>query len=125
MKALIFVLSIILFISPQIVSAQTKPTEKAVISVPGAQDEWCKEKIENYLSREYGIISSNLNYHRRMLTVKWYTDRTNIENIKTAVANLGYDAGDVTANPEAYFRLPVTHRHIPLTHDKSDSTKTQ
>ena len=124
MRTLITSFILFLIVAPGRTISQTKPVEKAVISVPGAQDEACKERIENYLRREDGIISSNLNYHRRTLTVKWYTDRTNIENIKTAVANLGYDAGDVKANPEAYYRLPVTCRHVPLdTNNKSDSTQ--
>ena len=38
--------------------------------------------------------------------------RTNIENIKTALANLGYDADDVTADPDAYKRLPITCQHM-------------
>jgi mercuric ion binding protein len=44
--------------------------------------------------------------------VVWYADRTNIETIKTALANMGYDADDVTADPDAYKRLPVTCQHI-------------
>jgi hypothetical protein len=33
-------------------------------------------------------------------------DRTNIENVKTAIANIGFDADDVTAEPSAYQKLP-------------------
>lgn len=91
-------------------AAAQKPV-KAVISVPGAQDEPCKIRIENYLKREYGIVESNVNYRRHTVTVKYLPDRTNIENIKTAIANLGYDADDVKANPESYNRLPKDHRH--------------
>lgn len=91
-------------------SLAQKPV-KAVISVPGAQDEPCKIRIENYLSREYGIVSAIVNYHRRTVTVKYLPDRTNIENVKTAIANCGYDADDVKANPESYSRLPIDHRH--------------
>ena len=42
------------------------------------------------------------------MTVKYLTDRTNIEEIKTAIANCGYDADDVPATEEAYQRLPKT-----------------
>lgn len=91
-------------------TAQKKPV-KATIEVPGAQDEWCKEHIENYLKREYGIISAVVNYHRHYIRVQFVPDRTNIENIKTAIANLGYDADDVTKNEESFQRLPIDHRH--------------
>lgn len=84
---------------------------KVVISIPGAQDEACKTRIENYLKREYGVTSSNVNYRRNTVTIQYLTDRTNAENLKTALANLGYDADDVKANPESYKRLPKTCQH--------------
>ena len=61
---------------------------------------------------EDGVSSVKADYRKHTVTVAWYTDRTNIENIKTALANMGYDADDVTADPDAYKRLPVTCRHI-------------
>ena len=92
--------------------AQTKAVQKAVIQTPGVQCEACKTRIENRLKHEDGISSVKADYRKHTVTVVWYTDRTNIENIKTALANLGYDADDVTAEPDAYKRLPATCRHI-------------
>lgn len=110
MKTVIFsVLSLLLFATPKDIPAQ-KPT-KVVINVPGAQDEACKTRIENYLKREYGVVESNVNYRRHTVTVKFIPARTNIENIKTAIANLGYDADDVKANPESRKRLPKNCQH--------------
>lgn len=91
--------------------AQRKAVEKAVISTPGVQCEACKTRIENYLTHEYGIASVKADYKRHTVTVSWYTDRTNIENIKTGIANLGYDADDVSAEPDAQKRLPKTCQH--------------
>ena len=34
-------------------------------------------------------------------------ERTNIENVKTAIANAGYDADDVPAEQAAYQKLPT------------------
>jgi len=110
MKTLIFIATAILFLSSPVHSVAQKPA-KVTISVPGAQDEWCKTHIENFLKREYGVVSSNVNYRRHVVTVQYLTDRTNVENIKTAIANLGYDADDVTANPDSYKRLPKDHQH--------------
>jgi hypothetical protein len=42
------------------------------------------------------------------VNVTYFKDRTNPENIKTAIANIGYDADDVTAEPDAYKKLPKT-----------------
>ncbi len=89
-----------------------KSTQKAIINTPGVQCEACKTRIENRLVHEDGVSSVKADYKRHTVTVVWYKDRTNIENIKTALANMGYDADDVTAEPDAYKRLPKTCQHI-------------
>lgn len=86
--------------------AQQKPVGKAVISVPGVQCEKCKERIELYLTRQYGVGSVNVNWRKKNVTVSWYTDRTDIEQVKTHIANCGYDADDVTADEKAQKKLP-------------------
>lgn len=108
-----FILGIIVLTTFSISSfAQQKGIQKAVIKTPGVQCEACKTRIENHLAHEQGISSVKADYRKHTVAVVWYTDRTNIENIKTALANMGYDADDVTADPDAYKRLPVTCRHI-------------
>ncbi|MEO6539240.1 MAG: heavy-metal-associated domain-containing protein [Ferruginibacter sp.] len=86
--------------------AQQKVADKAIIKTPTVQCEQCKSKIENYLAHQYGITSVKVDYKKKATTVTWLTDRTNIEIIKAAIANAGYDADDVTADEGAYKRLP-------------------
>ena len=86
--------------------AQTKPMETVKINTPTVQCESCKNRIETYLKRYNGITSVNVNYKKKQTTVKYVTDRINEEEIKAAIANAGYDANDVTANPDSYKRLP-------------------
>lgn len=78
----------------------------AKISVPTVQCKMCKESIERYFYKEEGVQSMKVDFKKKVATVKYYTDRTNIENIKTAIANVGYDADDVTANEDSYNDLP-------------------
>ena len=85
---------------------QQKATDKAVINTPTVQCDMCKDKIENFLAHQEGIISAKVNVKKKTTTVAWITDRTNIEIIKTAIANAGYDADDVTADETAYKKLP-------------------
>lgn len=118
MKTLLLSIFVMLLAASPKSSIAQKPT-KIVISIPGAQDEACKTRIENYLKREYGVVSSNVNYRRHTVTVQYITDRTNPENIKTAIANLGYDADDVKANPESYKRLPKACQHPVTSPEKS------
>jgi len=90
-----------------IASAQaTKPVLTAKIKTPNALCENCKTRIEDYLKRYEGLASVNVNYRRGETTVKYLSDRINIEEIKTAIANCGYDADDVPASEDAYKRLP-------------------
>ncbi len=86
--------------------AQQKASGKATISVPGMNCEDCKTRIEAFLTRQYGVTTVNANFRRKNVTVTWLTDRTDIEQVKTHIANCGYDADDVTADETAYKRLP-------------------
>ena len=91
-----------------VASAQQKAVETARIKTPTALCEACKPRIETYVKRIDGIQSINVNYRKGETVVKYVTDRTNIEEIKTAIANMGYDADDIPANEDSYKRLPVT-----------------
>jgi|KBSMisStaDraftv2_1062788.scaffolds.fasta_scaffold01189_4 copper chaperone CopZ len=86
---------------------RTGAIETVTISVPTVQCEQCKQRIERYMTREDGIQKINVDYKRKTVKVVYLWDRTDVENIKTAIANVGYDAGDVPANPEAYKKLPT------------------
>ncbi|MFZ4770277.1 MAG: cation transporter [Ferruginibacter sp.] len=87
-------------------NAQAKATAKAEIKTPTVQCDMCKGKIEKYLMRQEGVTGVKVNVKKKVTGVTWITDRTNIENIKAAIATVGYDADDVTADEEAYKKLP-------------------
>jgi periplasmic mercuric ion binding protein len=97
-------LSISLFLTA-VASAQ-KP-QKAVIKTPNACCEECKDYLESRLSRGYDILSVVVNYSRKTTTVTWLADRTNIEEIKAHIANLGFDADEISADEKAYKSLPA------------------
>jgi copper chaperone CopZ len=86
--------------------AQQKAVEKVIIKTPTVQCENCKERIESYLKREPGVSLVKVDYKKKTTTVTYLTDRNNIEQLKTAIANAGYDADDVAADEEAYKKLP-------------------
>ncbi|HVZ57570.1 MAG TPA: heavy-metal-associated domain-containing protein [Chitinophagaceae bacterium] len=103
MKQLVFALAVLLSLGA---SAQQKALETAKIKTPTVQCEMCKNRIETYLKRYDGVTFVQVNYKKKETTVKYLTDRTNLEEIKTAIANAGYDADDIPATPDAYNRLP-------------------
>ena len=88
--------------------AQQKTSGKAIISTPGMYTEECKAKIEQSLFKQYGIVAYKADLKKKNVTVSWLTDRTDIEQIKTMIANVGFDADDVTADETAYKRLLPT-----------------
>lgn len=88
-------------------SSQVKKAVQTVtIKTPTVQCDMCKKRIEEYMIRESGVQKVTVDYKRKITKVTFVTDRTNVENIKTAIANVGYDADDVTANDESYKDLP-------------------
>jgi mercuric ion binding protein len=87
----------------QIKSVQTK-----IIKTPDILCEACKGRVETYLKRQDGLLEVMVFFRKGETRVKFLSDRTDIEQIKTAIANCGFDADDVTALPEAYQKLPRT-----------------
>ena len=87
---------------------QVKPGQTAKIKTPNILCEDCKKRVTTYLDRYDGIQSVAINTKKGETTVKFVTDRINIEEIKTAIANAGFDADDIPANEDAYKRLPVS-----------------
>lgn len=110
MKRILFVGLFISFFN--LYSSAQQPVRKGAletvtINVPTVQCEECKDRIEKYLTREDGITMVKVDYKKKTCKVTYYWDRNTVENIKTAIANTGYDAGDVTADAEAYKKLPT------------------
>src|ERR1051325_9297957 len=89
-------------------SAQTskKGIQTVTIQTPTVQCESCKKRIEDYLKREDGVTKANVDFKHHVTKVTYFAERTTAENIKTAIANAGYDADDVKADEEAYKKLP-------------------
>lgn len=102
-KSLLFIFAFGMAIT---VSAQQKKPVTVKVTTPGMQCDDCKIRIEDYLKFEDGIAKVMAYPKSRYVNVTYFTDRTNVENIKTAIANAGYDADDVKANPDSYKMLP-------------------
>ena len=109
-------LSILMFCATSM--AQQKTSGNAVISTPGMYTEDCKSRIEKSLFKQYGIVAYKADLKKRNVTVTWLTDRTDIEQIKTIIANVGFDADDVTAEESASKRLSPECKTPPVTGKK-------
>ena len=83
-----------------------KVSGKGVIKTPTVQCDKCKDRVEFFIAREYGVTSVKVNIKQKTTTITWLNDRTTLENIKVAIANLGFDADDIEAEETAFKRLP-------------------
>jgi copper chaperone CopZ len=110
MKKGLLLVFLVLGVSVIALAQQKKPVT-VKIQTPTAQCEECKLRIEEYLKVEEGVTKVVVYPRSRYTMVTYLTDRTNIENIKAAIANIGYDADDVTANEDSYKKLPKTCKH--------------
>ena len=107
----VFSLSLMAFFCFTTVSfAQYQQTQKvsgkAIIKTPTILCEKCQEKVEFFISHTEGVSSVVVNIRKKTTTVTWLNDRTTLENIKTAIANLGFAADDIEAEEYAFKRLP-------------------
>ncbi len=104
--------------------AQIKVSDKAVISLPTLQNcDKCKDQIEFFIGKTDGVTAIRVDLKRKTATVSWLTDRTNKEYIKTAIANLGFDADDIEAEEYAYKRLPPCCKKPAATTPKPGAPK--
>ena len=92
----------------QLCFAQVKPVVTATVKIPQALCIQCKNRLEYQVKRLDGVIEFVVNYRKGEARLKFLTDRTDIEQVKTMISNTGYDADDVLANADAYKRLPIS-----------------
>lgn len=106
MKKLLLLMVAVLGITALGMAQQKKGSQTVTIQTPTVQCQMCKDRIEKYLMREEGVQKVTVDYKNKRTKVTFLNERQNIESVKTAIANIGYDADDVKAEPEAYKKLP-------------------
>jgi len=65
----------------------------------------CKETIEKQLAFTKGVTAADLDVETATVTVSFKPNKTNVENIRKAINEVGYDADDSPASKEAYDKL--------------------
>ncbi len=101
------IVSVMLLISGFLQAQVTPKAIRADIKTPTATCEACKTKIESFVSKSIdGLVKIGVRTSSGITSVQYYPDRTNIEEIKYAISNAGFDADNVLANPDVYVTLP-------------------
>lgn len=101
------VLAVFLLVSNVSFSQNVKKNEKEIKITTSAVCGMCKTRVEEGLAFEKGVKDVVLDLDTKVLTVVYNTKKTNEEQILTIINNMGYDANDTKANPEAYNKLPA------------------
>ncbi|MGX7668221.1 heavy-metal-associated domain-containing protein [Flavobacterium pedocola] len=104
------VIIVLLFSINTTFAQQPKRTQKAIIKTTITCDhckecETCGQLFNQRLLREKGVQMVTLDTEKMTIEVIYNAKKTTLNNIKTAISNLGYDADEVKANPEAYEKL--------------------
>lgn len=88
-------------------AAQNRRDRETIRIKTSVECEMCQKRIEHYFKKMQGILNLHVNYHNKVVTATYMPSRTNPSVIRTAIANLGYDADTVKANPYFYNKLPA------------------
>ncbi len=106
----LFLIAFALFFSNSVVAQKLKTTQKAIIKTSISCDhckqcETCGGLLEKTLIKQKGIQMIVLDEKKMTISVVFNSKKTNLEAIKAAISNLGYDADEIKANPAAYQQL--------------------
>lgn len=104
MNTLFVIIISLLAVSPA-AKAQSGPDTLRVKT--SAQCEDCQERIEMALVYSKGVKSASLNLEDKVATIVYRSDKTTPDGLRKVIADVGYDADEVPANPAAYSKLPA------------------
>jgi copper chaperone CopZ len=82
-----------------------KKIEETIIQT-SAQCGDCKDRIESKLNYMKGIVFAELDLESKKVTVRYKTKSISLQEIKQAIASIGYSADDVKAKEEDVLKLP-------------------
>ncbi len=86
--------------------SQEKGKIQTVVIQTSAQCEDCKERIESKLNYTKGIKYAELNLENKKVEVKFDSTKIQLDEIKTIINEIGYDADDFKASTENIEELP-------------------
>jgi periplasmic mercuric ion binding protein len=85
---------------------QKTPKTQTIVIHTSAECEQCEERLENGLNFTKGVSFAELNLETQDITVKYSTKKMTPEKLRSIINELGYDADETKAKPEAQGNLP-------------------
>jgi len=111
MKYSLIIILLFLAVNVHAQVMQTK-AQWATIKVPQLKCWECEQKLNQYLVREKGpntdagILQWKMDLRNGILKIQFLPDRITADYIRVAIANAGFDADTVLAEPDSYKTLP-------------------
>lgn len=106
MKNLILIIAVLF--SANSTFSQTKKGKYETASIQtSAECGACKERLEGMMNYTKGVKFAELDLETKKLTVKFNPKVITLAELKKKIADIGYDADEVKANPEAQEKLPA------------------
>ncbi len=117
MKSLILMITAMLTFNG--LFAQEKTSKYEVVKImTTAECGQCKDRMESKLNYVKGIKFAELNLEDKVLTVKYNKKMISKEEIKKQITQLGYDADEMKADPNAYEKLPACCKIGGMEHER-------
>ena len=77
----------------------------------------CKKRIVKAASTIDGVTDASWDKSKKVFTATIDDGKTNVETVKKAILEAGYDVEDAKGNDEAYSKLPECCRYRDVSHD--------
>lgn len=113
MKKLLFVVGFIFSVTLANAQVMSAKAQTVVIKSTNLRCWQCSELLDKYLTRENkggfldnALLEWKINLLKGEIKIKFLPDRANIDDIKVAINNAGFDADNEKAEPDAYKKLP-------------------
>lgn len=114
MKKLLFVVGFIFSVTLANAQVMSAKAQTVVIKSANLRCWQCSELLDKYLTRENkggfldnALLEWKINLLKGEIKIKFLPDRTNIDDIKVAINNAGFDADNEKAEPDSYKKLPT------------------
>lgn len=103
-NALVFLFALLILSAGQSLAEEKAKTVE--IKTPTVQCGMCVKTIIKALSHLDGVISSEVDKVKKITTVKYNPEETDVDDIRKKISRAGYQADDVKAYKKAYKKLP-------------------
>jgi copper chaperone CopZ len=80
--------------------------ETATIALETMKCQMCAAFVQQAAIKVHGVAEMDVNLDRKVGTVRYNPEETNLAQIEQAIADAGYNANDTSRNEEIYATLP-------------------